>query len=58
MQLGFKSFDALHLASAEVVGADLLLTVDERFLQKARAQAVELHVRVVSPITVVQEMAR
>jgi hypothetical protein len=57
MQMGFKGFDALHLACAEAVGADLLLTVDERFLKKARALAVELHVRVVSPITVVQEIA-
>jgi len=56
MELGFKGFDALHLACAEAVGADVLLTVDERFLRRARAQATDLRVRVISPITFIQEV--
>ena len=54
--MGFKSFDALHLASAEAVGAAVLLTVDGRFLRKAQARATELRVRVISPITLLQEV--
>ena len=55
--MGFKNFDAPHLASAEAVGAEVLLTVDGRFLRKAQARAADLRVRVVSPITLVQEVA-
>jgi hypothetical protein len=32
---GYGNFDALHLAIAEEFGATHLLTVDDRFLQKA-----------------------
>jgi predicted nucleic acid-binding protein len=56
MEMGFKGFDALHLACAEAVGADVLLTVDERFLRKAQARAADLRVRVISPITLIQEV--
>ena len=33
--LNIKSFDALHLASAECGGADILLTTDKKFLNRA-----------------------
>jgi predicted nucleic acid-binding protein len=56
MEMGFKGFDALHLACAEAVDADVLLTVDERFLRKAQARAADLRVRVISPITLIQEV--
>jgi len=56
MELGFKGFDALHLACAEAVGADVLLTVDERFLRRAQARATDLRVRITSPITFIQEV--
>jgi predicted nucleic acid-binding protein len=56
MEMGFKGFDALHLACAEAVSADVLLTVDERFLRKAQARAADLRVRVISPITLIQEV--
>lgn len=55
--MGFKNFDALHLASAEALGAEGLLTVDGRFLRKAQARVADLRVRVLSPITLVQEVA-
>ena len=32
---GLKEMDALHLAAAEAMGADYLLTVDKEFLKKA-----------------------
>jgi predicted nucleic acid-binding protein len=44
------------LACAEAVSADVLLTVDERFLRKAQARAADLRVRVISPITLIQEV--
>jgi len=56
VEMGFKGFDALHLACAEAVGADVLLTVDERFLRRAQARATDLCVRITSPITFIQEV--
>lgn len=56
--LGFKSFDALHVASAEVLGADALSTCDDRFLAAARRQASLLKVRVVNPLDLAREVLR
>ena len=36
MEMGFKFYDALHLAFAEAGGADVLLTTDDRLLRKAQ----------------------
>ncbi len=33
---GIKSYDALHLAGAEAVGADVLLTTDKKFTNAAK----------------------
>ena len=33
--INIKPFDALHLASAECGGADILLTTDKKFLNRA-----------------------
>ena len=54
--LGFKSFDALHLASAEVLGAEALCTCDDRFLAAAARHASLLKVRVVNPIDLAREI--
>jgi predicted nucleic acid-binding protein len=54
--LGFKSFDALHTASAEVFGAEALCTCDDRFLAAARRHATILKVRVVNPIDLAREI--
>jgi len=48
--LGFGAFDALHVACAEHAGADVLLTVDDRFLRLANRMRDVLTVRVVSPV--------
>ena len=53
---GFKSFDALHVASAELLGADVLCTCDDRLLAAARRHASALKVRVAPPIDFVQEV--
>src|SRR5437588_12443304 len=54
--LGFKHFDALHVASAEALGAEALCTCDDRFLAGARRHASLLRLRVVNPIDLAREV--
>ena len=49
IQLGFKLFDALYIASAEAGGADVLLTTDDRLLRKAAQYRHQLNVSVNNP---------
>ena len=56
--LGFKSFDALHIASAESGAADILLTTDDRFVRRAKHVFEQLYVRVENPHTWLQEVIR
>ena len=56
--LGFKLFDALHIASAESGTADILLTTDDRFVRRAKRVSERLHVRVENPHTWLQEVIR
>lgn len=55
MVLGFKNFDAFHLASAEEGGVDVFATCDDRLLAANRNSA-NLKVRVVNPVNLVREM--
>lgn len=50
VSLGFKPFDALHLACAESVVAEVLLTTDDKFLSKAKRNKNKLRVRVENPV--------
>lgn len=54
--LGFKSFDALHVASAELARADVFVTCDDRLLAAAGRNEEQLRTRVVNPITLVGEL--
>ena len=54
--LGFKPFDALHLACAESGNANLFLTTDDRMLRKAKSVSSELRIRVENPLTWLQEV--
>ena len=54
--LGFKPFDALHLACAESGSADFFLTTDDRMLKKARSLSSQLSIRVENPLTWLQEI--
>lgn len=54
--LGFKNFDALHVASAELLGAETLCTCDDRFLAAAKRHTTELKLRVVNPVDLAQEI--
>jgi hypothetical protein len=54
--LGFKGFDALHLASAEGAAAAVFVTCDDRLLSVARRHAALLRVRVVTPVDLLAEI--
>jgi hypothetical protein len=55
---GFRNFDAFHLASAELMGADTFLTVDLQILRLASRVAGELHVQVTDPVHFVEEISQ
>ena len=55
-KLGFKSFDALHIACAEKGDADILLTTDDIFLSKALQSRNILNVRVENPLRWLMEV--
>ena len=54
-QLGFKSFDALHIACAEAAGVDAFITTDDRLLRKATSYTDQLNVRVYNPVAWIME---
>jgi hypothetical protein len=54
-ELGFSPFDALHLASAELGGADVFLTTDDDLLRRARRSLGLLHIRVEDPVSWYEE---
>ena len=56
--LGFKWFDALHLACAESSNADVFLTTDDRLLRRANRVSALLQVRVENPYAWLQEEVR
>jgi predicted nucleic acid-binding protein len=49
--LGLKPFDAVHLASAEAIAADVFLTTDDRLIRKAIRYQTSLNVLVSNPVT-------
>jgi hypothetical protein len=56
MTLGFKSFDAFHLASAEAGLVEVFATCDDRLLALANRHAASLRVRVVNPVELAREL--
>ena len=48
--LGFKSFDALHIACAEFAQADVFLSTDDRLLRKSQTHQSSLNVAVANPV--------
>ncbi len=54
---GIKSFDALHLASAEAAQVKYFCTCDDKFLKKAKAQS-DLQIKAVSPIELLEEILK
>lgn len=53
--LGFKPFDALHLALAEQGGADIFLTVDDQLIRLANRLEGKIRVPVSNPLTWIGE---
>ena len=56
MALGFRNFDALHIAWAEFAEADVFVTTDDRLLNLANRHATLLRVRVVDVVTLAREV--
>jgi hypothetical protein len=56
MALGFKNFDAFHLASAEAGHVEVFATCDDRLLAAATRQSANLKVRAVNPIDLAREV--
>lgn len=56
MTLGFRNFDAFHVACAENANADVFATTDDRLLALGRRHAGLLGVRVVDVVTLAREV--
>jgi len=54
-QLGFGSYDALHIASAEAGEADVVLTTDDKLIRLAMRHLRETKVLVSNPLQWLQE---
>ncbi len=54
--LGFKAFDALHLACAESGGAEIFLATDDQLLRQASRVADRLLIRVENPLIWLREV--
>jgi len=54
--LGFGMLDAFHLAWAENLNADTLVTCDDRFIACAARNASSIKLRVVNPLQLVGEL--
>ncbi len=50
VQSGFKKLDALHLASAEELRADVFLSTDDRLVSRAQATAGLIKLTVLNPM--------
>jgi hypothetical protein len=56
MALGFKNFDALHVASAELGSAEVFVTCDDRLQSLATKHAAAVRVRIVGPLILAKEV--
>jgi hypothetical protein len=56
--LGFKNFDALHIATAEQAGADVFASCDDRLLAVASRNAAHLRVRVTGVLDLAREVLK
>ncbi|MCT7982364.1 PIN domain-containing protein [Laspinema sp. A4] len=50
VKLGFSSYDAIHLASAERTRADIFLSTDDRLIKKAKRNIQLIHVPIDNPV--------
>ena len=54
--LGFRNFDAFHIACAELGGAEAFVTADDRLLGLGERHAALLGVRVLDVVTLAREV--
>ncbi len=55
-KIGVKSFDALHVACAEVGKADIFLTTDDQLLKKLRQHSDKIKVKAANPLEWIEEV--
>lgn len=48
--MGFRTFDALHIACAEKARVDIFLTTDDRLLKRANQEGKNLKVSIANPL--------
>ena len=54
--MGFNTYDALHIACAEQGNADVFLTTDDKILRLYIRHAQNLNVRIENPIKLIREI--
>jgi predicted nucleic acid-binding protein len=54
-KMGFKPADAVHVAAAEAMDADVLLTCDDRMLKVGARNRSRLHVVIANPLSWLKE---
>jgi len=57
-KMGFKPFDAMHIACAEKGKADILLTTDDNFIRKALHTKDALKITVKNPVICLMEVLK
>jgi hypothetical protein len=55
-EIGFKPFDATHIACSESGSSDIFLTTDDKLLRLSRRMKIELNVRVANPLSWLTEV--
>ncbi len=55
-ELGFKSYDALHLACAKYAKVEVFLSTDDKLVKKAHKNQAMLQMRVDNPLNWLQEV--
>jgi len=56
ISLGFRNFDAFHVASAELAKADVFATTDDRLLALANRHGEHLEIRITDVVTLAREV--
>jgi predicted nucleic acid-binding protein len=56
IQVDFKAFDALHVATAEAANVDVFLTTDDKFLKYA--ERISIHIPVMNPVNWLMEVLK
>jgi predicted nucleic acid-binding protein len=55
-KLGFKSFDAMHIACSESENVDVFLTTDDKLLKNAKREKEHLNIQIAKPLSWLTEI--